>query len=118
MGNTSEVEPCLLCSGKAVFKIKEFPWGYYEIQTERFSFRVYKHGGGNGRPITFRAECNVVIGERKYLITWRHFHEWDYRDKDDAFNYAKIWIQETVKSLSAELISSLEPYKEPSYENT
>lgn len=86
-------------------KVSEYPWGYFEIQTENFFFRVYKHGGGNGRPITYRAESSVKVGERKYQVAWRHFHEWDYRDKNEAYDFAKCWVKKMARCLSAELSS-------------
>lgn len=94
--------------GKARPKVNEYPWGYYEIETDHFFSRVYKHGGGHGRPETLRAECSVKIGERKYQVAWRHFHEWDYRDKDDAYDSAKRWIREAVLALADELSDAFE----------
>lgn len=94
---------------KSYPKITEFPWGHFEIETQRFYFRAYKRSGGNGRYIVYRTECCAKVNEKKYCIESSLFHELDYRDAKEAFEYSKSWILNKVQDYSAELSESLPP---------
>lgn len=63
--------------------------------------------GGNGRYIVYRTECCAKVNEKKYGLEWSLFHEADYRDAAEAFEYAKQWVLSKVQEYSNELSESL-----------
>lgn len=84
--------------------IKESEY-YFSINTEHFYFDVYKAWNSctNRKQEMFRASVNVKKGDRKYLIEYSLFAEWDYQDKQTAFAEAKKWVLEYAQRLCEEL---------------
>lgn len=94
--------------------IREFDF-YYSVETEHFYFDVYKAWNGAGGGAMFRAGSYVKrCNGRKFSLDCDLFAEWDYKDKEEAFNAAKLWLNEYIKRLSKELCISnaSEPLKE------
>ena len=84
--------------------IKESEY-YLSIETEHFYFDVYKSWNGTGGGAMFRAGSYIKKkGEKKYYIDYELFAEWDYKDKQTAFEEAKSYIFEYMKHLSKELL--------------
>lgn len=78
---------------------------YLSIETEHFYFDVYKSWNGTGGGAMFRAGSYVKKkGDRKYFLDFELFAEWDYKDKQTAFEEAKSHIFEYMKHLSNELL--------------
>ena len=84
--------------------IKESEY-YFSINTEHFYFDVYKAWNSctNRKQEMFRASVNVKKGDRKYLIEYSLFAEWDYQDKQTAFAESKKWVLEYAQRLCKEL---------------
>lgn len=77
---------------------------YISIETEHFYFDVYKAWNGTGGGAMFRAGSYVKKkSDRKYYLDYELFAEWDYKDKQTAFEEAKKHIFENMKRLCTEL---------------
>lgn len=80
---------------------------YLSIETEHFYFDVYKAWNGTGGGSMFRAGSYIKKkGGKKYYIDYELFAEWDYKDKQTAFEEAKAYIFGYMKHLSKELLPS------------
>ena len=77
---------------------------YLSIETEHFYFDIYKAWNGTGGGAMFRAGSYVKKkGGKKYYLDYELFAEWDYKDKQTAFEEAKTYIFEYIKHLGNEL---------------
>lgn len=78
---------------------------YLSIETEHFYFDVYKAWNGTGGGAMFRAGSYIKKnnGNRKYYIDYALFAEWDYKDKQEAFDNAVDWVYEYIDELTNEL---------------
>ena len=79
---------------------------YYSFETEHFYFDVYKswNSCSDKKQSMFRAGSYVKkSGDKKYYIDFALFAECDYKDKKSAFEAAKQWIFNYIKSLKKEL---------------
>lgn len=78
---------------------------YLSIETEHFYFDVHKAWNGTGGGTMFRAGSYIKKnGDKKYYIDYELFAEWDYKDKQTAFEEAKSYIFEYMKHLINELL--------------
>ena len=77
---------------------------YFSVETEHFFFDVYAAWRGSDRKQSmFRAGSYVKINDRRYVLNYALFAEWDYRDKQTAFEAAKQWVLDQILELSKEL---------------
>ena len=85
---------------------------YFSAETEHFYFDVYKAWDGSGGGAMFRAGVYIKKNNRrKYYIDCGLFAEWDYKDKQTAFEAAKEWIYKYLESLKSELdMDYITPY--------
>lgn len=76
---------------------------FWKYETEYFYFDVYKAWTAHGQAM-FRAGTYIKKSDnRKYVIDFNLFAEWDYRNADDAFEHAKDWLIEHIDLLIEEL---------------
>lgn len=76
---------------------------FWKYETEHFYFDVYKAWTAHGQAM-FRAGTYIKKGgNKKYAIEWALFAEWDYKNTDDAFEHAKVWLMEHIDLLIGEL---------------
>lgn len=77
---------------------------YLSVKTKHFYFDVYKSWNSSDRKqAMFRAGAYVIIRGRNYSIDCGLFAEWDYKDKQTAFENAKKWVFDYMKQLRGEL---------------
>lgn len=77
---------------------------YFSIETEHFYFDVYKAWHGTGGGVMFRAGSYVKKnGGKRYYLDCGLFAEWDYKDKQTAFEEAKLWVKECIENIGGEL---------------
>lgn len=73
------------------------------VETEHFVFDLYKAWDAKGQAM-FRAGSYIKkFYGRKYFLYYELFAEWDYKDKQTAFETAKQWILDYIQGLIREL---------------
>ena len=76
---------------------------YFRLETEHFVFDCYKSWDAHGQAM-FRAGSYVKkFYGRKYYLDYALFAEWDYKDKQTAFENAKQWLFDYIEQLIGEL---------------
>lgn len=76
---------------------------FWKFETEHFYFDVYRAWTAHGQAM-YRAGVYIKkSSDRKYLIDFSLFAEWDYRNEQEAFAQAKSWLIEYTALLTKEL---------------
>lgn len=79
---------------------------YLNIETELFYFDVYRawHAVHDREQDMFRVGVAVKKDNRKYHIFYELFAEWDYSNKDVAFEKAKKRLYEIIVEIGTQLL--------------
>lgn len=82
--------------------IRKGEYNFY-VETEHFVFDCYKSWDAHGQAM-FRAGSYIKkFYGRKYFLDYQLFAEWDYKDKETAFETAKEWLLDYIQGLIGEL---------------
>ena len=77
---------------------------YFRMDTEHFSFDIYKAWNGTNGGSMFRAGSYIKKNRgRRYCIDYQLFAEWDYQSAQDAFEHAKQYMSDYMECLIGEL---------------
>lgn len=92
---------------KAYPLIKEHKY-YLSIETELFYFDVYPvwYAVRDRTQDMFRVGVAIKKGDRKYHISHELFAEWDYANKDVAFEEAKKRLYEIIAEIGTQLLEA------------
>ncbi len=79
---------------------------FLSIETELFYFDVYRawHAANDRAQDMFRVGAAIKKGDRKYHIFHEIFAEWDYANKDVAFEEAKKRLYEIIVEIGTQLL--------------
>lgn len=81
---------------------------HLSIETELFYFDVYPawHAVYDKKQDMFRVGVAIKKGDRKYHIFHELFAEWDYANKDVAFEEAKKCLYEIIAEIGTQLLEA------------
>ena len=86
---------------------------YYRVDTEHFSFDIYRAWKGTNGGAMFRAGSYIKKGGgKRYSIDYELFAEWDYQSTQDAFEHAKKCLSDYMGRLIDELKEAREQGEE------